>query len=195
MTKWIVLVGCLFASPTFAQMTGDTFNGCDIAPDEFQEVVAPLLSGGWRVTNGPGIVDMMGLKQPLDAESAPETMLIAYNEGSGELHVDGEGFGTLTMYPLDLSGLSEEERSLGDASEVNIDMFEETFDCGFTEMPVVAFDGDRMEQGTRVSFHVRYYVVNPDLMVGNTRMSLDGVSEGQAISMNGYRYLVARANR
>ncbi|MEC7764417.1 MAG: hypothetical protein VX874_21115 [Pseudomonadota bacterium] len=195
MTKWIALAACLAATPSFAQMSGDTFNGCDIAPGEFQEIVAPLLSGGWKVTNGAGVVNMMGIRQPLAPEAAPETMLIAYNEGSGELHVDGEEFGTLTMYPLDLSGLSEEERSLGDVSEVDINMFEETFDCGFTEMPVVAFEGYRMEQGTRVSFHIRYYVVNPDLMVGNMRLSLDGSSDGQAVSMNGYRYLVARANR
>lgn len=195
-SKPLMLAASLMAAPVLAETTGDdSFNGCDIAPGEFQEIVAPLLSAGWKVTNGPGKVDMGGMVMPLAALPGTEAMLIAYNEQSGELYVDGESFGTLAMYPLDLSGVSEEERLIGVVEEIDGTMFDESVDCNPIDMPVVAFDGYRMEQGTQASFHVRYFVVNPDLMVGNMRMTLAGMSEGQPVEMQGFRYLVARANR
>jgi len=187
----------LFQSPL---VQAQAFDGCDIEPSEYSDIVAPSLVGDWSVENGTGMtwifengVQMMSMPMPPEA---PDTATIDLREGV--LFMSGAEFQNLRAELIELDG---EEPGIpvptgisGDlaARFIDFDTVGSAPNCSETLLPVLYVEGaiPMPEAGGNMGFQGYYFVLS-DLVMSGVAL-FDGGMDG--MEMHARRFMTLRRN-
>ena len=156
-------LACLASGAAAAEL-----DGCNLTPEDYPELVAPMLDGAWEVHNGAGILLMKMGAQEMQMPMPPaghETMVMLYRDGGviadmalfGEAEVRVASADTeIALVPVDGAQRDMDFDKLGDAPNCTSDV-----------MLRLEFDQERTEtDGTYLWAHFHLAVLDENRMSG-----------------------------
>ncbi len=176
-------ISLMIATPVVAE--NHTFDGCDLTPDEYDDILLPILDGAWQVQTGPGVMLVSnGTTQtafPVQPEkpstgtfSFADGILIVSGQGTDNFEVTVASPETLGDYGLpdqDVPGMQD----MMDFEAIG----ENAPNCSTDVLPVVTYSGDIGTAETPANFEAILHVISADLMSGILITNVTAPEQGQ----------------
>ncbi len=163
-TTMAVVAWCAAApAPSVAQPELD---GCAVAADEFDEIVAPLLAGNWVMSNGAGMMtaSMGGQSFAMPMPPSPEERgVISWHDDHAWIDT-GDGKEAMIFLRED-----EEYPSItlnGVETHLDASALEGGTNCAIEDMLRLRFTTGYMFEGGEMAAAVDLYFINENLMSG-----------------------------
>lgn len=163
-----IILAAALAGPAAADF--HTFDGCDLEPEDYDDLVLPILDGDWQVQAGSGLMLVSGPRGqgtlPVEPE-APQGATFYYDGGDVRVGLESLGFYVVTLVSAETLG----DYGLPDpAFEGAQDMMdfgaigEAAPNCSTDLLPIVTYGGELPTGGG--NFEAILHVITADLMSG-----------------------------
>lgn len=168
----LAVLGTIVAGLATHPLAAADLDGCTLKTDEFAPIVAPILEGSWKVTNGPGVnvMEMAGQKMiiPL-APAGSRAVAILYHDGQAWVSLPPGGEAVLMPVAADNPHV---EVQVGGVGLAMVPEAAEKADCAAEDLQRVWFSGKLSVPGEPdLDMQTGLYVINENLMSGTMTIS------------------------